>query len=96
MAQEVNIVALAKLARLEISSEEVSKLEREIPPILSFIDTIQRASADAQSGDPELRNVMRDDDHPDESGIYTEDLLQDAPEKKDNKIVVKQVVSRKK
>jgi aspartyl/glutamyl-tRNA(Asn/Gln) amidotransferase C subunit len=96
MTEKVDIAALAKLARLEISPEEVAKLEREIPPILAFIDTIQKASGDAPKGDPDLRNIMRDDDHPDESGIHTEDLLADAPEKKDNKIVVKQVISRKK
>ena len=96
MTEKVDIATLAKLARLEISPEEMAKLEREIPPILSFIEVIQKASGDAPKGDPELRNVMRDDDRPDESGIYTEDLLADAPEKKDNKIVVKQVISRKK
>ena len=97
MTDSVDIRALAKLARLEISDEEVAKLEREIPPILSFVETIQRASGDVlKKGDPALRNVMRDDDHPDESGVYTEDLLADAPTKKDNQIVVKQVISRKK
>src|SRR6266704_6153979 len=96
MTEKVDIAALAKLARLEISPEEIGKLEREIPPILSFIETIQKASGDAPKSDPDLRNVMRDDDSPDPSGAYTEDLLADAPEKRDNKIVVKQVISRKK
>ncbi len=92
----IDVKALAKLARLEISDEEVAKLEREIPPILSFVETIQKVAADTPVGDSELHNVMRDDDHPDESGVYTEDLLADAPAKKDNQIVVKQVISRKK
>jgi len=94
--KKVDIRALAALARLEISDEEVAKLEREIPPILAFVETIQKASGEVPKSDPELRNVMRDDDHPDESGKYTEDLLADAPAKKDDQIVVRQVISRKK
>ncbi len=96
MNKKVDVTALAKLARLEISDEEVGRLEREIPTILSFVETIQKVSVNASKGDSGLRNVMRDDDHPDESGIYTEDLLSDAPMKKDNQIVVRQVISRKK
>ncbi|MDP3645689.1 MAG: Asp-tRNA(Asn)/Glu-tRNA(Gln) amidotransferase subunit GatC [bacterium] len=96
MNKKVDVTALAKLARLEISDEEVAKLEREISTILSFVETIQKVSVDVSKGDSGLHNVMRDDDHPDEGGIYTEDLLSDAPMKKDNQIVVKQVISRNK
>jgi aspartyl-tRNA(Asn)/glutamyl-tRNA(Gln) amidotransferase subunit C len=92
----VDIRALAKLARLEITDEEIQKLEREIPPILAFIETIQKASGEASQVESGLRNVMRDDDNAHESGMHTDDLLADAPEKKDGKIVVKQVISRKK
>ena len=96
MTEKMDIRALAKLARLDISDEETTKLEKEIPGILSFVETIQKVSGAAPKGDPALRNVMRDDDHPDEGGIYTAGILAAAPAKKDDKIVVKQVISRKK
>lgn len=92
---EVDIRALAKLARLEISDAEAAKLATEIPNILTFVDTIQKASVDATTESPEHRNVMRADDAPHEGGIYTDRLLDAAPQRVGNRIAVKQVISRK-
>ncbi len=92
----VDIAALAKLARLEISAEEMAKLEKEIPAILGFVETIQKVATGSATNDTSLRNVMREDANPHESGIYTKDLLDAAPAQKDDQIVVKQVISRKK
>lgn len=93
---QVDIRALAKLARLEISDEEVAKLEKEIPGILKFVDTIQKVSGSVPQGDPVHRNIMREDRDPHESGLHTEELLGAAPESKNGQLVVKQVISRKK
>ncbi|MDO8561924.1 MAG: Asp-tRNA(Asn)/Glu-tRNA(Gln) amidotransferase subunit GatC [bacterium] len=45
MTDKVDVRALARLARLEVSDEELAKLEREIPDILKFVETIQAVSA---------------------------------------------------
>ena len=92
---KVDIAALAKLARLEVSSEELARLEKEIPSILEFVETIQKANISAETKSSELHNVMREDENPHESGIYTEILLSAAPARKGNRIAVKQVISRK-
>lgn len=91
----VDVKALANLARLDVSDEELAKLEKEIPAILEFVKTIQAASAEAPAATPSLINVMREDANPHESGMYTEDLLSAAPARKENHIVVKQVLKRK-
>ena len=96
MTQRVDVAALARLARLEVSGAELAKLETEIPAILEFVETIQKVSAAVPEVDPELRNVMRDDSNPHESGIFTRDLIDAAPVQKDDQVVVKQVISRKK
>ncbi|OGG50671.1 hypothetical protein A2763_03640 [Candidatus Kaiserbacteria bacterium RIFCSPHIGHO2_01_FULL_54_36] len=96
MTGQVDIAALAKLARLEVSAEELAKLEKEIPAILAFVETIQSANTGKEASTPALRNVMRADENPHESGIYTERLLKAAPAVEKNRIVVKQVISRKK
>ncbi len=93
---KVDIEALAKLARLEVSAEELAKLEKEIPDILAFVETIQKASTGKEVSAPELRNVMRADENPHDSGIYTERLLEAAPARVGNRIAVKQVISREK
>ena len=92
----VDIRALAALARLEISDEEVAKLEKEIPDILGFVETIQKADVSTEATAPILRNVMRADENPHESAEYTERLLKAAPAVEKDRIAVKQVVSRKK
>lgn len=92
---KVDIRALANLARLELSDEEVAKMEREIPGILGFVDQIQKVSADMPKAvSPEHRNVTRPDGDPYESGKFTDALLNNAPSRIGNQIAVKQVVSR--
>ena len=102
MSDKVNVAALARLARLEVSPEELAKLEKEIPAILEFVEQIQKASAGVEhgsTGSPQasagLHNVMRADEHPHESGKYTEKLLEAAPSREGDRIAVKQVISRK-
>nr|AQQ75006.1 hypothetical protein [uncultured bacterium] len=93
---QVDVAALAKLARLEVAAEELAKLETEIPAILGFVEQIQAVAADSTPVSPEHRNIMRDDADPHEGGIYTRDLLDAAPAQKDGMVAVKQVVSRNK
>ncbi len=96
MADKVDIAALAKLARLEVSDAELVKLETEIPAILHFVETIQKANVSGEAKSDGLRNVMRADENPHESGKYTKALLDTAPAREGNRIAVKQVISRKK
>lgn len=93
--KSVDIEALAKLARLELSEEERAKLATELPDILRFVEAIQHADVSGVSEEHELRNVMREDTRPHESGIYSEALLRAAPEREGDRIAVKQVISRK-
>lgn len=91
---EVNIRALAQLARLEISDADVASLEQELPGILSFVETIRNANVSAETKGTGLRNVLRADENPHEGRAFTEKLLNAAPVREGDKIVVKQVVSR--
>jgi aspartyl/glutamyl-tRNA(Asn/Gln) amidotransferase C subunit len=92
----VDIAALAKLARLEISEDELVKLETEIPAILQFVETIQGANAPKEAKSPEHRNIMRADEDAYAAGRFTEALLGAAPLREGDRIAVKQVVSRQK
>lgn len=94
--QKIDVRALAQLARLEVPDAELEKLEQEIPGILQFVETIQRVPTSGGAPAAEHRNIMREDGQPHESGIYTEKLLAQAPAQKNNRVVVKQVISRNK
>lgn len=96
MKTEIDVRTLASLARLEVSDDELKRLEKEIPDILKFVETIQKVSASAPQSKEPLINVMREDENPHEGGIYTEALLKAAPARVGNRIAVKQVLSRKK
>jgi len=91
---KADIKNLALLARLEVSDEELAKLEREIPAILDFVQTIQKVAGSAPALAPTLRNVMRPDENPHESGMHTEALISAAPSREGNRIAVKQVIKR--
>ncbi len=95
MTKTVDIKALAALARLEVSSEEMARLEKELPGILTFVEQVQKASTEVVKVSPRQRNVMREDTNPHESGIYTEALLSAAPAREKNRIAVKQVLKKK-
>ena len=94
MTDKINVRALAALARLEASDDELAKLEKEIPDILKFVETIQSVSGKETAPSPTLINVMRADENPHEGGIYTEALLKAAPARVGNRIGVRQGISR--
>ena len=90
---EAGIEKLAKLARLKLSTEEKKKFAKEIGAILEYVGQIKEAGAEAvERKTPELRNVMRADENPHESGINTEDLLNSAPEREGEYVKVKKIL----
>lgn len=91
---QIDVAALAKLAKLEVSADELAKLEREIPEIVGFVETIQAVAADISHESPVHRNVMREDVNPHETGLHTRTLLDAAPAQKEDQIAVKQVISK--
>lgn len=90
----VDVAALARLAKLEVSADELAKLEKEIPEILGFVETIQAVAAEAGHESPAHRNVLREDAGPHETGLHTRTLLDAAPAQKDDQVAVKQVISK--
>lgn len=90
----IDVEGLAKLARLAVPSEELARLEKEIPEILGFVETIQAVGAEAPHEIPAHRNVLREDENPHESGVHTRTLIDAAPAQKGDAVVVKQVISK--
>ena len=86
---------LAALARLALSPEEKERMRSEFDSILGYIATIQKVSATSAKGGRSIVaqvNVMREDAHPHESGIYTEALISAAPKREGNYIKVKKIL----
>ena len=90
-----DVQKLAELSRIELSDEEITKLQGELDSIVEYIDVITKVELpDGVSPSPhlELENVMREDGEPHEPGIYTEKMLGQAPKRKDDFLEVKKIL----
>jgi len=92
----IDIQKLAELARIELTEEEAGRYQKEIESILGYIARIQDARTDGVNpADREpgvVRSVFREDSQPHESGVYTDDLLNEAPASKDGYVKVKKIL----
>ncbi len=100
-----DIEKLAKLSRLELTPLEKETFARDLENILEYVDQIREVVTDSSSlleqgsgGQNEIAeisnvyNVLREDDSPNESGLYTDKILKEAPENQDGFIKVKKVL----
>ncbi|MGN0452237.1 MAG: aspartate--tRNA ligase [Ruminococcus sp.] len=90
---KTDVEAVAKLAYLEFSAEEMSELEEEMDRIIAFADKLSTADTsgvEAMAHIVPMKNVLRDDVAEDE--FTAEDLLAAAAAKHDGYIVVPRVV----
>lgn len=83
-----------------MSAEEKQEFLQNMESILGYVDQIKKATVEglpAQAGVlPEvgdIRNVMREDTDPHESGAYTDKILAQAPGTQDGFLKVKKILS---
>lgn len=96
MVDKETIEKLAKLSRIEISEDEKDSMIADLESILGYVSelsNVEGISSDAVLN--ENRNNFREDDNADESGIYTDKILAEAPRKENGYILVKQVINEK-
>jgi aspartyl-tRNA(Asn)/glutamyl-tRNA(Gln) amidotransferase subunit C len=90
------VLKLANLVRIKLTDAEAEKLSGEFDSILGYVGEIKEISS--QKGDstsPEafpVRNIMRSDSEGHEGGIYSEKLLDEAPENEKSYVKVKKIL----
>jgi aspartyl-tRNA(Asn)/glutamyl-tRNA(Gln) amidotransferase subunit C len=94
MLEIKDIEKLAKLARIELTSEEKQKLLKEVDPILGYVAQLKEvvASVGEEKKAGELRNVMRDDGNPTENGENTKIILENMPDSQKNYLKVEKIL----
>ncbi|MCW9054432.1 MAG: Asp-tRNA(Asn)/Glu-tRNA(Gln) amidotransferase subunit GatC [Candidatus Pacebacteria bacterium] len=92
---EAHIEKLATLSRISLTPEERLALKEDIGAILGYVEQIQSIPADLTPEVDTLRNIMREDGEPHAPGIYTEELLAEAPKTRDNYIEVKKILDQR-
>lgn len=89
-----DVLKLARLARLDLTDEEVEAFRKEMSAILEYV--AQLNDADVEGLEPTtqvtgLKNVMREDSVID-YGISPQDLLRLAPKTQDGQIKVNRMI----
>lgn len=90
-----DVLKLARLARLDLTEEEIGAYRRELSAVLEYVAQLQEA--DTEGLEPttqvtDLKNVTREDVIID-YGVSPKDLLALAPAKQDGQIKVKRMIS---
>ncbi|MDQ3014345.1 MAG: Asp-tRNA(Asn)/Glu-tRNA(Gln) amidotransferase subunit GatC [bacterium] len=84
---------LANLARIKLDTAEEEKLSQDMGSILDYVKQIQEVGASAEQGEKQsTRNVLRDDTLSHESGIHTEAILAEAPQREGDYVKVKKIL----
>jgi len=87
------IQKLADLARISLAEGEKESLRKDIDEILEYVGQIKEASSGVgESWEPAARNVMREDMPTNESGQYTEALVNAAPKQEKGYVKVKKIL----
>lgn len=93
-----DIEKLAKLARIELSEAEKQAYLKDISAILGYVDQIKEVVGKVDDltqlhqGSAGLKNVMRGDDNPNDSGASTETIVAEFPRSEKNYLKVKKIL----
>ena len=89
-----DVLKLARLARLELTDEEVEAFRKEMSDVLEYVAQLDQADVaglEPTSQVTGLKNVMREDTVRD-YGVSPEDLMRLVPKKQDGQIKVNRMI----
>lgn len=93
MIKKEDVLKLAHLARIETTEVEAEALAGDLDHILEYVGQVNSLDlSDEKEQTGPVFNVMREDENPHDSGIYTEELLEAAPEQEENYFKVKKIL----
>jgi aspartyl-tRNA(Asn)/glutamyl-tRNA(Gln) amidotransferase subunit C len=91
---EKEIEHLARLARLRLSREEVTRFQKEIESILECVSAVKRLTPSVpESVASPVQNVFRADEVTTPPGTYTEKMLDACPHRAGRFLSVKKILS---
>ncbi len=102
--EKKDVEKLAALARITIPENEIEKVRKDMEVILAYVSQINEANDLAAAGDSSaelsprqqhnfgVKNVMREDGEPHETGKFTDALLAAAPKTQKGYIEVKKIM----
>ena len=94
MISKEEVKHIAKLARLELSEEEIVKMQKDLSSILDYFEILKKAKSSSQKEviGEKLANATRQDFALEKDSKLVNNLIAAAPDKKDSYIKVKSVL----
>lgn len=95
MKEEIDIKHIAKLARLELSDEELKLYGEQLSHVLDYIDQLKEvdtAGVEPTAQVTGLKDILRNDDIKEWNRGQVEQALKQAPEIENKQIKVKRVL----
>ncbi|MDP3988760.1 MAG: Asp-tRNA(Asn)/Glu-tRNA(Gln) amidotransferase subunit GatC [bacterium] len=95
MLKKGDIEKLAALSRIAVEEGELPDLLHDLEKIVSYVsllDTVEVSAVPETIDTTPMRNVLRKDEMPHEPGVYTAELLDEAPSKKNSFVSVKAIL----
>lgn len=90
MISKEEVLHIAKLARLDLTEQEVADMQRDLSSILDYFDLLKKAPKPKHAAEARQTNVLRADEA--HSNDIADDLINASPLQKDGYIQVKQVL----
>ena len=97
MINKEEVKKLADLARLKVPKGEMDKLAKDLESILGYVSELKNAPVLSADGDTENRaliNILREDINSHEAGVYTDDLVKVFSKTRDNYLLVKPILAK--
>ena len=97
MISKEEIKKLADLARIEIEENELDELRGEMNAILDYVGQVSHVALQNEAmrdgfENSQIRNVMREDAEPTESGAHSKELISEFPASEKNYLKVKKIL----
>ena len=92
MISKEEVQKVAKLARLELTEQEIEKMQKDLSSILDYFDLLKKVKGKPEKGELKKKNNLRKDEYSDENNNSAGRLIQAAPDNKDGYIKVKQIL----
>ncbi len=93
MISKEEVLHIAKLARLELTEAETKKMQKDLTAVLDYFDILKKApKVGAKKLNGDGKNVLRKDVAIQKPASLANNLVQAAPDKKDNYIKVKAIL----
>ncbi len=93
MIEKKDVEKLAELSRIEVSEDEKAGFIKDLDAILGYVSEVQEVvTGEITPEAGRLHNVMREDENPHESGEFTKEIMEEAPDVKNGYFKVKKIL----